>query len=426
MLTTADARPSPVDPWSRLEQVGPVLLVLGCAFTTPFVTAFPVTLTGDRLLALAALAVASALGLARRLRWTPVHSALALFVGVQVVTSALNARVWPQGLKFMTVYVMGLACFCLAADWARGVDGQRRVVTAWIAVGAGLGVIGTVVSVWANLSQQRLWGTGIVQRLLLDGGHPRLVFAGQATFREWNLLSSFLLVPFTVGLWLWRPTGSPRPRAWLPASMAALVFGLAFGFTRAAWLAMAGLITFWWWARRPGRRQLAALGAMLTLAFLLQAAVLGASPLWFRLGNPLHDWNVRGRLAISDATIESWRTRPIVGHGAGSVNRLSVILPDGARIQKAWNGNFVLFVLHDSGVCGLAALSGLGVVVWRRAARSIGPGAKGMSSSLAVPTLAAGVALCFAYLFTHGLWLMYPYVYLGLLTAVTAPDVGGA
>jgi hypothetical protein len=36
-----------------------------------------------------------------------------------------------------------------------------------------------------------------------------------------------------------------------------------------------------------------------------------------------------------------------------------------------------------------------------------------------VPLLVAGAALCFAYQFTHGLWLMYPYVYLGLLTAAT-------
>ena len=401
-----------------------MLLILGSAFTAPLVTIFHLTLTGDRLLGLAALAVVAVLGLARRLRWTSVHSALAVFVGVQMVTSALNARVWPQGLKFMAVYVLGLACFCLAAEWARSVDGQRRLVTGWIAVGATLGVIGTVVSAGANLSQQPLWGAGIVQVLLLDARPPRHVFAGQATFGEWNLLSSFLLIPFTLGLWLWRPDRGPR--SWRSASMAALVFGLTFGFTRAAWLSMAGLIAFWWRARRPRRQQLAALGAMLALAFLLQAAVVGASPLRFRMGNPLLDWNVLARLAISKATIESWQRRPIMGHGAGSINRLSAILPDGTRIEKIWNGNFVLFVLHDSGLCGLAALLGMGVVVCGRAARAIGSTADGASSSLAVPVLAAGGALCFAYLFTHGLWLMYSYVYLGLLTAATDPGAGGA
>lgn len=45
--------------------------------------------------------------------------------------------------------------------------------------------------------------------------------------------------------------------------------------------------------------------------------------------------------------------------------------------------------------------------------------AGGATPSLTVPLLASGGALCFAYQFTHGLWLMYPYVYLGFLTAVT-------
>jgi O-Antigen ligase len=420
-VTEAPPPPGAVDPSSPLEKAGPVFLIVGSALTAPLVVVFHLTLTGDRLLGLAALAVATALGLARRLRWTPVHSALAVFVGVQVVTSALNARAWPQGLKFMIVYALGLACFCLAAEWARGVDGQRRLVTAWIAVGAALGVIGTAVSVAANLSQQPVWGTGLVQELFLDSGRRR-VFAGQATFVEWNLLSSFLLVPFALALWRWRPDDEGRQSWPRSAALAALVLGLVFGFTRAAWLSMGGLIAFWWWSRRPRRQELAALGSMLALAFLLQAAVVGASPLWFRMGNPLRDRNLLGRVTISRVTIASWRQRPIVGHGAGSVNQLSAILPGHNRIRKIWNGNFVLFVLNDSGLAGLAALLGLGVVVCGRAGRAIGSAANGASSSLAVPVLAAGAGLCLAYLFTHGLWLMYSYVYLGLLTAVTDPD----
>jgi len=108
---------------------------------------------------------------------------------------------------------------------------------------------------------------------------------------------------------------------------------------------------------------------------------------------------VLGRLAISKATIESWRRRPIVGHGTGSINQLSATFRDGARIEKVWNGNFVLFVLHDSGLAGLAALLGLGVVVCRRAGRAIGSAANGAGSSVAVPALAAGAALCLCYLF---------------------------
>jgi hypothetical protein len=555
------------DGWSRLAQAGPLLLILGSAFTAPLFTAGALTLTGDRLLGLAALGVATSLGVASRLRWTPIHTALAVFVGIQVLTSLLNAAVWPQGVKFVTVYVLGLACFCLAAEWSRSAEGQRRFGTWWITIGAGLGLIGTVVSVWANLSQELVWGTGLAQMLWF--GPPNLafaskVFAGKATFGEWNLFSSFLLIPLTLGLWRWPRDTHAR---WLTASLGAVVFGLAFGLTRAAWLSMAGIIALWWWARRPKAWQLTALGAMLVLAFLLQAAVTSSpvprgvswrqeevlqsqmlmrQPLaaqharyvadkersrirtgakeekrpltqleWRRLEqltykirlidraiqaeelsrirtgakeekrpltqleeqrieqltdeirridraiqefdshfstrDALADWsthtaladrfrasaissrllepvktgvdaNTMGRLAISRVTIESWLRRPVVGHGAGSINRLSVVLLDGQRLQKIWNGNLVLFVLHDSGLVGLAALLGLAVAVWRRGARAISRGAAGATLSLAVPLLAVGGALCFAYQFTHALWLMYPYVYLGLLTGATDDD----
>lgn len=161
---------------------------------------------------------------------------------------------------------------------------------------------------------------------------------------------------------------------------------------------------------------------MLALAFLLQAAVLGGtSPLWFRVVEPIkagYDVNMQGRLVISRATIPSWLTRPLGGHGAGSSNQLPALFP-GSEMERIWNSNLVLFVLHDSGLLGLAALLSLGGVVWRRGARAIRREAHGTTSSLAVPLLAVGGALCFTYQFAHGLWLMYPYVYLGLLTAAT-------
>jgi O-antigen ligase len=414
---------------SWLEEAGPPLLILGSALTAPLFTAGGITLTGDRLLGLAALGVFARLGAAGRLHWTPVHSALGAFVSTQVVATALNAAAWPQGLKFVTVYLLGFACFCVAAELARNAEGQRRFATWWIAVGAGLGLMGMILAIRANLTQQLVWGSGLAQRHLIAPENQRLVFAGQATFGEWNLFSSFLLIPFALALWPGQPSAGSRATPWRTLSMAALVFGLAFGFTRAVWLSMAGLIGLWWRLRRPRWRQLAALASMLALAFLLQGGVqavaLGTSYRALATVDPVkmrYNSNLRDRLAISNATIESWLRRPLLGHGAGSINQLSAVLPKRARIEKIWNGNFVLFVLHDSGLCGLAALLGFAVTVCRRGARAV---RRAATPSLAVPLLAVGAALCFAYQFTHGLWLMYPYVYLGLLTGATddAPPV---
>jgi hypothetical protein len=400
------------------------VLILGSALTAPLLTVANFTLTGDRLLGLAALGGATGLGIVGRLRWTSIHSALLVFVGAQVLTTMLNATAWPQGPKFVTVYLLGFACFCLTHEWANSPQGRLRFATWWIGVGATLGLVATVVAMWANLFQQFVWGTGIVQVLVSDPDNPRFMFAGKVTFGEWNLLSSFLLIPFALGLWLWGAETDTRWTRWQAmAPLAAVILGLAFGFTRAAWLSMGGIIALWWRLRRPPWRQLMVLASMLALAVLLQVVALrGISPIGLRVVNPVkagYDWNMAGRLAISRVTIASWLERPVLGQGAGSINRLSVVLSNGRRIEKIWNGNLVLFVLHDSGLLGLAALVGLGAAVWRRGARAIRHGAALATPPVAVPLLVAGAALCFAYQFTHGLWLMYPYVYLGLLTAAT-------
>jgi O-antigen ligase len=300
----------------------------------------------------------------------------------------------------------------------------------WIAVAVVASVVGTVLADLSNLYQQPLWGTGAAQLLFPDTAYERVLYGAKVTFNEWNLFGSFLLIPFALGLWAWRRDGGRQWR--LVAALGAMEFGLVAAVTRAAWLCMAGLIALWWTLRRPRWRQVSVLAAMLAAAFLLQALALGAVPLRSRIFE--QRTNIAHRSAINRVTLDSWigRATPgqaerapaptpswLLGHGAGSVNGLSVIVPEG-QIPKVWTGNVVLFVLHDSGLVGLATLVTLIVVVLRRAAHAMrrGDGA----SPLTVPLLASGATLCFAYQFTHGLWLMYPYVYLGLLTAATATD----
>ena len=138
--------------WSRLRRAGPLLLIVGSAFTAPLVQQHGTTLTGNRLLGLFALAAVAVLAARGRLRWTGVHSALAVFVAAQVLTSVFNATAWPEGLKFVLVYLLGFACFALAAEWARDADGQRRMARSWIAVGAILAGAGTLM---ASLARAR-------------------------------------------------------------------------------------------------------------------------------------------------------------------------------------------------------------------------------------------------------------------------------
>jgi len=397
-----------------LRVAGPFVLIVGSAWPAPLLTVFTLTLTGDRLLGLAALTALIVFGL-RRWRWTTAHTALALFVGAQILTSVLSAGAWPQGPKFVTIYVLGFACFALAAEYARGADGQRRMAFAWIAVAVVVSIAGTVMANLSNVYQRPLWGTGQAQILFPDTPRQLLLFGPQVTLSEWNLFSSFLVVPFTLSLWLWRRDGGgQRGRV---ATLGAIVFGLITGITRAAWLSMAALVALWTWTKRPRPSQLATLASMVAAALLVQGLCLGVSPVWPR---GIQRSTVTNRFIINHVTIDSWLKRPILGHGAGSVNRLPVFTRDG-RPMKVWTGNIVLFVLHDSGLLGLATLLALAVAVCRRVWRAMRRDAHAPTPSLVVPLLASGAALAFAYQFTHALWLMYPYVYLGFLTAATEP-----
>ena len=384
-------------------------------------------MTGDRLLGLAAAVAVAVIAVRGGLSWTPVHSALAVFAAVQMLTSMLAAPTWPQGPKFACVYVLGFACFALAAAWARGGDGARQGARTWVAVGAVLGVAGALIGFFSNLWRTGLLGSGAA--LILRSEPPQVVFAAKVTFQEWNLYSSFLVVAFALALWSWGSDTTGRRRGWGGVvSVGGIAQGLVFGLTRAAWVDMAALAAFWVWARRPAGRRVAALLLLVGLGLLLQAVAIRASPLSFRVLEPVkagRDRNVAGRIAISRATIASWRERPLLGKGAGSNNGLEVRTADGGYLREPWNGNAVLFVLHDSGVLGLAAFVALLAVVASGGWRALRRGAGEAPGSVLVPLLAAGVALLFAYQFTHGLWLMYPYVYLGLLTASMDRGVPG-
>ncbi len=412
---------------SGRRQAGLLAIILLSACTAPLFRIGGVTFTGDRLLGLAAVMAVAAIALRGGLRWTPVHAALALFAGIQMLTSILAMSAWPQGPKFATVYVLGFACFALTAACAGGAAGARQGARLWITVGAVLGVVGAFIGVLANLWRSPIWGSGVAE-VLAAATSRRDIFAAKVTFQEWNLYSSFLVVAFALALWSWRSEVGGDLRRWAGLlSVGGIVQGLVFGLTRAAWVDMAALAALWLWARRPPWRRVAALVLLVAFGFLVQAFVIGASPLYPRILRPLSigwDHNIAVRVAINSRTIESWRERPILGKGAGSTKNVEVRW-FGALLQDVWNGNIVLFVLHDSGLLGLAAFVALLAVVARAGQRALRRGPDDATRSVLVPLLAVGVALLFAYQFTHALWMMYPYVYLGLLTASTESGAPG-
>jgi O-antigen ligase len=397
---TSRAEPALPDP---LAKVLVAILVLGSAVSMSLGRIWGISLTGDRLVGLGAVVLLVVAVVGGHVGWTRVHVALGLFVAVQVLTTALNARQWPRGLLLVTVYVLGFACFALTVRVASRAAIRRFATQLLIAVGAAVGFTAGVLGVIANLWVP-LWGTA---KLPVGGPADAPAFAASATFVEANLMGSFLLIPLALSLWTMRG-------GWL--GLLGIVTGLAFSFTRAAWVGMGGLVTTWGWTRRPPRRTaLTLLGAMV-LIFAIHGATTGRLAIVERTVAPAltgSDETLKFRGRTNRAMLRSWKARPLVGHGAGAGSRIGA-RPD--QPGRHWAGNLEVHLLQNSGLLGLSAFVFVVIVLVRevlaaRHRRDEGWTARG------VPLAAAGVCLLFTYQFTHGLWVMYPYVYLGLLTA---------
>ena len=394
-----------------MARVLAVVLVVGSTVSVPLFELADLTFTGDRILGIIAILFVVAHALRGRLRWTPVHVALAVFVAVQILTTLLNVGAWPRGIVLVTVYVFGLACFALTADIASTGSVRRFAIQLLIVVGAVVGLVASLLAIAANLSATQLWGT---TRLL---GWRSIVpaFSAHFTFSEPNFLGGFLLIPLT--LYLWRsPESLPR--------LFALVTGIVYSCTRASWVGMGGILVACARIRPLSRRATLTVVCVIVLAFALLIATSGASAFLQRTVMPFtvtRDNTMEYRVRISAVMLRSWLERPLVGHGAGAGHLVTMQLPTGRIIQGVWAGNAEVHLLQNAGLLGLAAFVLVVGVVWRevrRAARRRGP----EWATLGTPLSVAGIFLLFSFQFTHALWLMYPYVYLGLLTAELSAD----
>ena len=278
-------------------------------------------------------------------------------------------------------------------------------------MGAVAGLGASLLAIFANLSSIQVWGTTRVlgKRALLPA------FSAHGTFAEPNYLGGFLLIPFA--LYLWRsPESIPR--------LFALVLGIVYSCTRAAWLGIGGILLACVRIRRLPRRATLTVVCVIALAFALLIVTSGATVFLKRTVIPLtgvRDNTTYFRVRISEVMLRSWLERPLVGHGAGAGNQVLLPLASGRMLRGVWAANAEVHLLQNSGLLGLAAFLLVIGVVWRevrRAARRRGE----EWTTLGVPLTVAGVFLLFSFQFTHALWLMYPYVYLGLLTAELSAD----
>ena len=198
-----------------------------------------------------------------------------------------------------------------------------------------------------------------------------------------------------------------------------IVAGIVFSCTRASWIGTGGIVLAAVRMRGLTRRMTVSVLGVIVLFFALLIVTIGPDAFLERTGLAFRtgpDITVLYRTRISAVMLRSWLERPLVGHGAGAGERLTLAVPDQRVINHLWAGNVEVHLLQNSGLLGLAAFLLVVGVVWRSVHGAIHR-RDAQWTTLGVPLTVAGIFLLFAFQFTHALWLMYPYVYLGLLTA---------
>jgi hypothetical protein len=373
----------------------------------------------------------------------PVAIALMVFVTAHVVASVANAGGWPSGLKFMNVYVLGLAAFLAVLHGIRSRRVFEVAVRLLISVGVIASVWGGLAAISSNLGQRMIVGAEPI--LYLNG---LVIYAGRGGLLEPNILGSFLLVPSALALWSW--SDAPSSRFPFRAASLMIVFGLVASQTRAAWLGGTAIVLVWLWHRRPPFTAFAALAVVAALSVLaLQASLWpstrpvpppplaspsagpptaeSANPFQLRAINPLirrFDYNLLVRWRINEAVFNNWReSGPVgwlLGRGSGSTNGIDVVLNinnQPRRLPLLWTGNAFLINLHDAGVVGLVAFAALLATVAYQLRSMLHRARRGRDRGLCWALVISAVALLFAYQFTHALWQMWTYVFLGLVVA---------
>jgi hypothetical protein len=396
------------------------------------------------LLLLSAVPWTSAAAWRHRLR-NPIAIALVVFVAVHVAASVLNAGRWPSALKFMNVYVLGLGVFLAVCQGLRSRQSFEMAVRTLVGVGVIASGWAGLAAIISNVAQRKVAGA---QPILYQDGLA--VYAGQAGLLEPNILGSFLLVPFALALWHW--TDEAPSRFPFRAAALAIVSGLVASQTRAAWLCSAAIFLMWLWHRRPRLTAVIAVIGVAGLSVLVLQASLWVNgsetpiskllpstikPPWMKDGGTstsvIHlraidpvvrgrDYNLRVRWLINEAVLNSWRgSGPagwLLGRGSGSTNEIEFVLDiDGTqtRLRQMWTGNAFIFNLHDAGIVGLAAFTALAAAVAYQLRRMLRRARRGREQGLCHAFIISALALLFAYQFTHALWQMSTYVFLGLV-----------
>jgi putative inorganic carbon (HCO3(-)) transporter len=317
------------------------------------------------------------------------------------------------------------AIYAVIVNCVDTVDGADRLTRLFLMLFAAAAVVG-IFAFAAGIAGFRT-GMANVEGGPLDGGQAYGAFG---TAVEPNIFGSMCQSAFVVAAAMLLL--GVRRRVLLWAIVVTTGLGLLLSFTRGAWLgAICGLLATALLAPVVGRRISLAPLALPTIAGALGLAWLwtddGPAGLFFRykvenLINPQSE-TASYRLVSYGLAWEQVLQKPVFGWGTFT---FAPLLAQGSDVKELgvehaiWISNYVLLILHDTGIVGLVVFVLLVAAVLRlglRAARALIGVDRTESAATVVALVASVIGLLISFLATSGFTFTYPWVVIGLIGA---------
>ena len=295
------------------------------------------------------------------------------------------------------------------------------------------GILYSVIGIAAFLLGRAGFGVGGAN-VDATSGAPYGAFG---TMYEPNIFGSYCAAYFVLAVGMIAFSGGPSARGrerWARVLLLLAGLGLLLSFTRGAWLgALAGTGVVVLLARRffgvriNAWRVIAPVIAVVVLSVILWFLPFeGAEFFRYKVRNlvNIQSENAVVRLLTYTLAMQQFIQRPLLGWGTFSFAPLTV---EGLPFREfegwhaLWIGNFVLQVLHDTGVVGLLAFIALLWSLMAGAYRAAGRvmEVEPVNATRQLALFAAFAGLLVAFVFTTGFTLGYSWMFAGLLGAYT-------
>ncbi len=363
----------------------------------------------------------------RRLYLDPVTWCIIVLIGLNLLSTAVNSPVPAYSFQQVANATSAFAVYVVITN---DLD-TREAVDRFFSVCVLAGIVYTAFGVLMfglALAGQTTWGANVGQ---VD---PGFAYGAYGTLYEPNVFGSYCQLYFIAALailLLHPPRLSRRAARRLRLLALTSGLGLFVSFTRGAWLGAAGgivafLVVTRWALRRPpplGRILVPVVGFGVVVVALALSPSSAGEFFRYKVTNLVNAQSTTAtiRLVAVAAALAQVGQHPILGWGTYT---FAPMIAGGADFKEIagtslWLGNYLLLVLHDTGVIGLAVVLVLLWCLMARGCRAIvrlsvsNPDAAIVETAL----VAAFAGVLVTSLFAGGFNLGYWWLFAGLIGA---------